>query len=321
MGAAGSVPMTQEAALAAGHTQEQVDAYQTIQGLVIGRNADGEVTRQQFCQTLMKHDENDATRTKLGLSAPTEGETVTPVATFRAAFEEAAKGMDGGADAKTTASEVAAFLATFKAPTDAAKAEPAAETASTVEAAEAKAPTKDAAAAVPALALPKQKPVVMEFSSTEFSKTSRPKTATKVPSRFSNRPVTSRRASKSATSGCRPGRPKTSKRTKSKEEIQATKAIASLIIEADEKQVGCVTRAELMNTLEKHAEDKELQKKLGLMSPKAGEPPAILSFRKSIDEGVKTLEQGVDGHTSVPEIASFLKKYQTGIMAVVNAVC
>jgi len=98
--------MTQEAALAAGHTQEQVDAYQTIQGLIIGRNAEGEVTRQQFCQTLMKHDENDATRTKLGLSAPTEGETVTPVATFRAAFEEAAKGMDGGADAKTTASKL-----------------------------------------------------------------------------------------------------------------------------------------------------------------------------------------------------------------------
>jgi len=322
--------MTQEAALAAGHSQEQVDAYQAIQDLILGRSAEGDVTRQQFCQTLMKHDENDCTRAKFGLAAPT-ADAATPVAAFRTALEEAFKGMDGGAEAKTTASEVAAFLATFKAPTGDPQAivKGVGGEAPAIEASAEAAATD--ATAVPPLALPtdgKKENFKLEFNSEEFtSKTSRPQTSTKVPSRFANRPVTSRRASKSSTTARRPGRPLTSRKKKTKEEIQKTKTIAALIIEADVKQVGCVTRADFSQTLEKHAGDEklaeELQKKIGIEDPKFGETPAIAirSFRKSIDEGVKGLDQGIDGQTSVPEIASFLQKYHDTIMKVVHAVC
>jgi len=318
MGAAGSVPLSAEAALAAGHSQADVDAYQAINKLFeeCERDAENKVTRKSFLQTLAKHDQDAELKKGLGLA---EDGTIPA---FMNAFHAEVGNLEGKYDGLASASEVVTFLTKYKTP--AADQVP---QSSTPE------PVSPEPAAVPALnvAAATDEPFVMEFSSVEMSQTSRPVTSRKVPARFRNRPATSRRppTSKAAKPAPirKPSRPKTSKTIKkvdnNAEEIKpgtdSYKAIEQLIGEAEADAEGNKKRGSFLAVLDQHVEDDELRAKLGLPAQKDGDTKAVSAFRGAFDEYVTAFtDKKHDGTISAEEVANFLTKYRNTALRVLG---
>jgi len=258
MGAGSSVPTSVEDALQAGHSQKEIDTYQAIEELFSScdKSIDGKLTCGEVLGVLGKHENDDELRKQLDL--PTN--PGTSVKGLTNAFDETVKKeVDGRV---IDAGEFHEFLKKYKAGHSSNGATEATAAVEGVDASTSESATNKGG-------------FVMEFKASEMS--GRPATS-KVPARFKNRPLTSRRAKKGGTRAPVPKRkqapatkkPETVQRKKSVEEETAYKAIEELFEKSEKDTDGKVTRDELIKTLDAHTQDDDLCLKLGL--PSTAEP-------------------------------------------------
>jgi len=322
MGAAGSVPLSAEAALAAGHSQDEVDAYVSKAAAQAEATkaaaeaaAAAEAPKETPSEAIDTTAETtpDATAEKTSPGQPTE---TTEAPKADAADTTADKDQKVGFVLEFSATDMSSRPKTSKRaparfrnrpPTSRRVKKPAEKTTAAKDiagkpaAVADKAPETTGATAKPnataeaTVAAPAPAAEPAEAAVSESETTSPEQTATQEPVKPAAAPVS--------------------------EETQ--KAIEELFEKTrrDSKTEpdGDVTRKQLLETLAACDEDQELSNKLGLPAAKDGKT-AVPAFRNAYDEFVTAFTPAPkhEGTSSVDEVATFLSKHKTSIMRMLS---
>jgi len=313
MGAAGSVHKSKEDALAAGHSQEEIDAYLTTQ------NGESASTDSAAVENSTPTTEATSEATK-----DTMTDATTPEAASSDGVAIVAEDVPPKASSETTPATNEAASDDKMTVVKAANAEEEGSTATESD---------------------KTVGFVLEFSSSVMA-SGRPTTSKRAPARFRNRPPTSRRPPKKAvipakkqkpakivgktvpetadeSTPTEPAKPPGTNEDKGADKV-AYKAIEEIFEttrrDSQSAPDSDVTRQQLLDTLGKHETDPELCTKLGLPSQKEGEAKTSVSaFKNAYDEYVSAFtEKKHAGKSTVDEVATFLTKHKNSVLRLLN---
>jgi hypothetical protein len=321
MGAAGSVPLSAEAALAAGHSQEEVDAY--VSKAAAQAEATKAAAEAASAAEAPKEPPSEAIDTKTETTPDASAEKTSPGQPTETT-EEPKAAADTTADKDQKVGFVLEFSATDmssrpktskraparfrnRPPTSRRVKKPAEKTTAAKDiagkpaAVADKAPETTGASAKPngttetiaAAPVPAAEPA--EAAVPDSETTSPEQTATQEPVKPAAAPV--------------------SEETQKAIEELFEKTRRDSKTEAD----GDVTRKQLLETLATCDEDQELSNKLGLPAAKDGKT-AVPAFRNAYDEFVTAFTPAPkhEGTSSVDEVATFLSKHKTSIMRMLS---
>lgn len=279
MGAAGSIPLSKEAALAAGHSEEEVDAYLKKQeaakneGVAVAPEA---ATEAPAATTEPAPDATPVVDSASGetAAAPADATKDTPTATPDATatsdatvhFKIEISSTDMAASKRPATSKRAPARFRNRPPTS-------------------RRPPREATA------------VAKKAAKTAAAKTEGPETDDSKPAK--------------------PPAAKVEKTVEEVVAYKAIEGIFETTRRDSNSEADAdVTREALLQTLEKHDEDTELCTKLGLPAPKEGEPKsAVSAFRSAYDEYVTAFtDTKKDGVAKVDEVANFLTKHKHSVL-------
>jgi hypothetical protein len=323
MGAAGSVPLSAEAALAAGHSQEEVDAY--VSKAAAQAEATKAAAEAAAAEEVPKETPSETTDSAAETTTPDAAAATTstsqPTETAKAPEADVA---DTTADKDQKVGFVLEFSATdMSSRPKTSKRAPARFRNRPPTSRRVKKPTekktavKDSTGELAAVAdkAPETAGATAKPNPTAKNTAAAPAAATEPAEAAVPGPETTSPEQNATQAPAKPAAAPVSE--------EAQKAIEELFEKTrrDSKTEpdGDVTRKQLLETLATCDEDQELSNKLGLPAAKNGKT-AVSAFRNAYDEFVTAFTPAPkhEGTSSVDEVATFLSKHRTSIMRMLS---